>query len=165
MNRRNGGNFSQDEWEDHVRETRHTRIEDEALLLSYAQMISTATGIPVDNVTVLSWYVPQFIEYVPAPVAFGQLIMYAILALLLGLLAFGLVRRTQPAEEDEIEPELSVEDLLVSTQMEEALDEELLDPIGYEEGSEAKQKLDAFIDEKPDAAASLLRHWLNEAEF
>jgi flagellar M-ring protein FliF len=65
-----------------------------------------------------------------------------------------------------MEPELSVEDLLVSTQMEELIEEDTpLEPIGYNEKSEAMQKLDSFIDEKPEAAASLLRHWLNEAEF
>jgi len=165
MERRNGGTFTQDDWDDHVVSTIPTLVDDEVLLETYRLMISNATGIPLDNVTVVSWIIPQFVEYDPTPVAFGQLIMYAILALLLGLLAFGLVRRTQPVEDDEIEPELSVEDLLVSTQMEEAIEEEMLDPIGYEEGSEAKRKLDEFIDEKPEAAASLLRHWLNEAEF
>ena len=163
MMRQNGGNFTQDDWEDHVRNTRPELVLDELLVNAYTAMARTATGI--DNITIAIWNVPYFIDYEPTPVALNQIIMYAILALLLGLLAFGLIRRTQPEEDDEIEPELSVEDLLVSTQMEEAIEDEMLDPIGYEEGSEAKKKIDEFIEDKPEAAASLLRHWINEAEI
>jgi flagellar M-ring protein FliF len=111
---------------------------------------------------------PEFIDYIPTPLAWNQFVMMGILGLLLLALAFGLIKKTRPEEaEEEMEPELSVEDLLVSTQMEEIIEEEnkSLEPIGYNEKSEAMQKLDSFIDEKPEAAASLLRHWLNEAEF
>jgi len=163
--RRHNGEFTEDDWLDFQQNTNHQLIDNEAQTLAYAQSISSATGIPVDRVTVLAWNVPQFIDYIPEPTAWQHLVMYAILALLLGLLAFGLIRKTQVEEEEELEPELSVEDLLVSTQMEEAIDEEMLETIGYEEGSEAKKKIDEFVDDKPEAAASLLRHWLNEAEF
>jgi len=165
MMRRHNGEFTEDDWLDFQQNTNHQLIDNEAQTLAYAQSISSATGIPVDRVTVLAWNVPQFIDYIPEPTAWQHLVMYAILALLLGLLAFGLIRKTQVEEEEELEPELSVEDLLVSTQMEEAIDEEMLETIGYEEGSEAKKKIDEFVDDKPEAAASLLRHWLNEAEF
>ena len=162
MRRQNGGDFTEDDWALHVANTNHELITDEAYLAVYEAMVRSATGI--SDVTVAVWRVPHFEQYVPTPMAWSQIIMYAILALLLLLLALGLIRRTQPEDDDEIEPELSVEDLLVSTQMEEAIDEELLESIGYEEGSEAKRKIDEFIEEKPEAAASLLRHWLNEAE-
>ena len=165
LRRRNDGEFTEDDWLEFQTTTNHEIIANEDHLLAYAQNISTATGIPVENIHVSAWAVPQFIDYVPTPVALNQIIMYAILALLLALLAFGLIRRTQIAEDDEVEPELSVEDLLVSTQMEEAIEDEMLDPIGYEEGSEAMKKLNEFIDDKPEAAASLLRHWLNESEM
>ncbi|MCL2398200.1 MAG: hypothetical protein FWC91_00475 [Defluviitaleaceae bacterium] len=155
-------NITESEWQELRRNTRHEPNTDEALIAHYTALVRTATGI--ENVTVMSWIVPQFVDYVPTPINYGALIMYAILALLLLFLAIALIRKTQPEEEEEIEPELSVEDLLVSTQMEEALEEEQLEPIGYNEDSECKQKLEVFIDDKPDAAASLLRHWLNEAE-
>ena len=163
--RQNGGEFTDDDWLLFQANTNYEMIDNPALILAHTQSISTATGIPVDNITVNAWLVPQFVDYVPTPLAVNQIVMFAILALLLGLLAFGLIRRTQMGEEEELEPELSVEDLLVSTQMEEALDDELLEPIGFEEGSEAKRKIDEFIEDKPEAAASLLRHWLNETEF
>ena len=162
---RQNGDFTQDDWYDFIMTTGGEIIENPAFIAQVTQQVSTATGIPVANITVTSWLVPEFIGYVPTPIALNQIIMFVILALLLGLLAFGLIRRTQQDEDDEIEPELSVEDLLVSTQMEEDIEEEVLDPIGFEDGSEAKQKIDAFIEDKPEAAASLLRHWLNEAEI
>ena len=159
----NGGSFSDTEWSNVMNTTAHELIElPDAQIALYQNLVRDATGIT--DVTIAAWTVPQFIDYAPTPIAFDQIIMYAILALLLALLAFALIRRTQPEDEEEIEPELSVEDLLVSTQMEEALEDELLETINFNQDTEAKQKLDAFIDEKPEAAASLLRHWLNEAE-
>jgi flagellar M-ring protein FliF len=70
----------------------------------------------------------------------------------------------QPDEITEIEPELSVEELLVSTQMEdEQLAEvERLQEIAFNQESEAKRQIEKFVQEKPEAVAQLLRNWLNE---
>jgi flagellar M-ring protein FliF len=166
MQNQNGGNFTQYDWYEHQRNTPRALItEDEEAMQASIRLVSTATGIPVENISVERWRVPHFVDYYPEPRPWHQIIPFIILALLLLLLAIVAIKRTQPDEEDEIEPELSVEDLLVSTQMEEALEDEQLEPIGYEESNEAKLKIDAFIEEKPEAAASLLRHWLNETEF
>ena len=62
------------------------------------------------------------------------------------------------AKEVEPEPELSVEALLEST----VDDQDLLDDIGYSEKSETRLMIEKFVDENPDAAALLLRNWLNE---
>ena len=67
-------------------------------------------------------------------------------------------RSTRKQKETEPEPELSVEALLESTA--EAEDE--LEDIGYSEKSETRILIEKFVDEKPDAAALLLRNWLNE---
>ena len=56
------------------------------------------------------------------------------------------------------EPELSVENLLESTP------EEELNDIAVEDESEAKKLVGRFVDENPEAAANLLRNWLNEEE-
>jgi flagellar M-ring protein FliF len=158
--------YSQGEWEEFVSNTRPFTLENEEYLEGFAREISRATGIPLENVVVYSWTVPHFIHSREdqAPDVW-QIIMFVLLALVIAAIILGLILRTRPQEDEDYEPELSVEDLLVSTQMEEAIEEDYLDPIGYEETNEAKQKLERFIDEKPDAAASLLRHWLNEAEF
>ena len=83
------------------------------------QSIRIGTGI--DNVTVVGYENPVFIDAVEEPVAIEQIIMLAILAILLILLAFGLIKKTHPDEVEEVEPELSVEDLLVSTQLEDEI--------------------------------------------
>ena len=57
-----------------------------------------------------------------------------------------------------MEPELSVESLLESTK--ENQDE--LENIGYAEKSETRVLIEKFVEENPEAAASLLRNWLNE---
>jgi len=47
--------------------------------------------------------------------------------------------------------------LLESTKLEEKLED-----IGYTEKSEIRILIEKFVDEKPEAAASLLRNWLEE---
>ena len=51
---------------------------------------------------------------------------------------------------------LSVEDLLQSTQQEE------LENIELEQKSEARKLIENFVDENPEAVATLLRNWLDE---
>jgi flagellar M-ring protein FliF len=132
----------------------------------YTAAVANGTGISVENVTIALMEVPVFYDYIKPPVAIQQIIMFAVLALLILMLAYGLIRRTKPEEaEEEIEPELSVEDLLVSTQLEEAKEEaEKLEEIDYFKDSAVKQLIENFVDEKPEAVAQLLRNWLNTNE-
>ena len=41
-------------------------------------------------------------------------------------------------------------------------DDENLEDIGYSEKSETRKLIEKFVDENPDAAALLLRNWLND---
>jgi flagellar M-ring protein FliF len=169
--RNNGGNTSQEDWEDFKVNNAQRRVmanqaERDALAEQIIPLLIAGTG--VQNVSVAFWEIPNFVDYVPAPAAtVQQLLMYGLLILLLLLLLFGIIRGTRREEEGDLEPELSVEDLLVSTQLEEAQEEEAnaLEAIGYQEDSDAKRLVEAFVDEKPEAAASLLRHWINEEEL
>ena len=63
------------------------------------------------------------------------------------------MRSSTKQEEEE---ELSVEELLQSTPKEE------LEDINLEEKSETRKLIEKFVDENPEAVASLLRNWLNE---
>ena len=82
-----------------------------------------------------------------------------ILTVLIGaLLIFVIIRGTSPVEVTEMEPELSVEDLLATT----AEDTESLEEIEFGEKSETRNLIEKFVDENPDAVASLLRNWINE---
>ncbi len=58
-----------------------------------------------------------------------------------------------------MEPELSVESLLETTK--EAAQDSLED-IGFSEKSETRILIEKFVEENPEAAATLLRNWLNE---
>jgi len=161
------GSFTQRDWEIMKRENADpVRIVDEERLDVYRELIRSATGI--DDVTVHAWTTTEFIDTVPSDPNWIPIMLYIVsILLLLALLLSLFLNRAKKADDDEeLEPELSVEDLLVSTQMEEAIEEEeKLAVIGINEGTEARQKLGLFIDDKPEAAAQLLRHWLNEAEY
>ena len=73
------------------------------------------------------------------------------------LLAFIVWRSLRPIEISEVEPELSVEELLASTKEQNKVEE-----IDFEEQSETGRAIEKFIEENPEAAAALLRNWLNE---
>ena len=78
--------------------------------------------------------------------------------MIFALLGYVVFRSTRKQVEEEIEPELSVDALLEST----ANTEDELENIGYSEKSETRVLIEKFVDENPDAAALLLRNWLNE---
>ncbi len=123
---------------------------------------SIRVGTGIDNITVVGYERPVFVDAIEEEAfAFEQIVMLVILAILLILLAFGLIKKTQPDEVEEVEPELSVEDLLVSTQMEEEK-EEMLAEIDTSVESEYKRQIEKFVAEKPEAVAQLLRNWLSD---
>ena len=128
------------------------------------QLVSNATGIPVENVT-LALYDEYFFVDKSGRTTEEQITdilqIVLIIAILL-LLAFVILRsmRTAKEEVEEGPAELSVESLLES----QPLDSEL-DNIEMDAGSETRRLIEKFIDENPEAAASLLRNWLNEGVF
>lgn len=127
-------------------------------------MIADATGIPVESVQFLAFHNFIFVDSPVVPIEWHTIILFGVLAALLAMLAYGLLRRTREEEIIDIEPELSVDDLLVSTRLEEQQLEEAdsLAEIAYSIDSEVKLQIDKFVDEKPEAVAQLLRSWMNE---
>ena len=130
---------------------------------SMTTLVATASGIPADNITVMGFYNLMFIDTPAVPIDWYAIILFGILAAFLAMLILGLLRRNKEEEIIDIEPELSVEDLLVSTQIEEMQDDhDSLQEIAYSIDSEVKQQIDKFVTEKPEAVAQLLRSWMNE---
>lgn len=121
-------------------------------------LVANASGLNINNVEILGYEVPLFIDKEVNERTYNEYILLGILFVLIALLAFALIRKTEHHEITEIEPELSVEEMLESSQM----NMEELDPIEYNEESEIKRQIDKFVDEKPEAVASLLRNWLSE---
>ena len=119
------------------------------------QAISRATGIPVENISIMSYDVPMFQESESGRDLLDYLqILLAVL--ILAMLGFVVFRSLKREEEEVVAEEVSVETLLQQQQ------EENLEEIGFTEKSEARLLIEKFVDENPEAVAALLRNWLNE---
>lgn len=119
-------------------------------------MVQNATGISSENISLVAYEVPVFIDKEGVDVDLGDVAQIIIIILILGLLAFVILRSMREINTEEPEEELSVESLLQSTP------QEVLEDIELEEKSEARKLIEKFVDENPEAVASLLRNWLAE---
>lgn len=115
------------------------------------------TTAKIDNVAVMAYNVPMFIdkEVVANPIM--NYVPVVVIVLLIGLLGFAVYKGTAPVEITEIEPELSVEDLLASTKTKQELNE-----IEFDGKSGTRVQIEKFVQENPEAVALLLRNWLSE---
>lgn len=125
------------------------------------QMVANASGISSDRVVVVSYESPVFFdkEGFFQTVSGTDILSIVMIILILALLAFVILRsmgvkKKAAAEEEQ---ELSVEDMLQSTPAEPEIDD-----IDVETKSETRKMVEKFVDENPEAAANLLRNWLNE---
>ncbi len=118
--------------------------------------VSTATGIPVDAITIVAYRENLFYDAEVREVNWNTVLSIALIVIILALLAFVILRSMRIEREVEPEEELSVENLLQSTQ------EAELEDIEVESKSETRKMIEKFVDDNPEAAANLLRNWLNE---
>ena len=122
-------------------------------------VVAKATGIAASNVAMAAYTQYVFVDKTGANVTVTDILQIVTILIILGLLAFIVIRSmwTSKKTEEEPEPEaLSVEQLLESTP------EETLEDIEMDTGSETKRLIEKFVEENPEAAATLLRNWLNE---
>lgn len=124
----------------------------------YIDMIAKATGFDTNNISFVCYERPQFVESSSKGIGLTDILQIALAVLIFALLGYVVFRSTRKQVEEEIEPELSVDALLEST----ANTGDELEDIGYSEKSETRVLIEKFVDENPDAAALLLRNWLNE---
>jgi flagellar M-ring protein FliF len=121
--------------------------------------VSKATGITAENVAMAAYTEYMFFDKTGLAVTLTDILQILLILVILGLLAFIIIRSmwtTKKTEEVEEPEPLSVESLL------ESQPEELLEDIEMDTGSETKRLIEKFVDENPEAAATLLRNWLNE---
>ncbi len=144
-------------WEEFKQQTVPTQITIDQDIID---TVVAATGI--SNVVVTGRVVPTFIDKIETPPQITEIAMFIVLAILIILLALLIFRNTQVEEVEEVEPELSVEDLLVSTKVEEINEIQEAEAIKIKQENTMKTQIDKFVTERPDAAAQLLRNWLNE---
>ena len=119
-------------------------------------MVANATGIPKKNVSFVAYEEVQFIDAVKTPVDYKNIVQIVLIVIILALLGFVVIMSLRNKKEVEEEEELAVEDLLQSNQVEE------LESIETEQKSEARKLIENFVEENPEAVATLLRNWLDE---
>ncbi|MCR4806227.1 MAG: flagellar M-ring protein FliF [Lachnospiraceae bacterium] len=120
--------------------------------------IARATGIPAANISVMAYDVPIFQADESQAMSASDIAQIALIVIILALLAvvvFSSMRKEKPVIEQE--EELSVEDLLQTTQEQQPM----LEDIELETKSEIRLAVEKFVDDNPDAAAALLRNWLS----
>lgn len=122
----------------------------------YFQMAANATGISADRITILAYESPLFFDKEGMNITGTDVLSIVMIVLILGLLAFVVLRSMNFKKETPDEEELSVESLLQSNP------EDMLETIDVETKSDTRKLIERFVDENPEAAASLLRNWLNE---
>ena len=122
-------------------------------------VVAKATGISAENVAMAAYTEYIYFDRTGSNITLTDILQIVMILIILGLLAFIIVRSmwTSKKQEEEPEPEpLSVESLL------ESQPEEVLEDIEMDTGSETKRLIEKFVEENPEAAATLLRNWLNE---
>ena len=159
------------DWERFKQENARTRVitSEFEYFDEILRMAALTTGLPLSNITLMILEEPNFIDIIPTDWDIPLLAMLAVLFFLIALLAIGLLQKAKSAAaaSEDAEPELSVEDLLVSTQLEEAKEEaaDEYEAIDYFKENEIKKHIEKFVNEKPEAVAALLRNWINAEEW
>ncbi|NLG04411.1 MAG: flagellar M-ring protein FliF [Clostridia bacterium] len=121
-------------------------------------LVSNATGIPVERISMVAYNVPIFQEKEDGAVSAQDILPIILIILILGLLGFVIFSGMKKEKaEEEPQEELSVESLLASTQEHSAIED-----IDLDAKSETRVMIEKFVDDNPEAAAALLRNWLND---
>lgn len=120
-------------------------------------MVSKASGIAENNIQIMAYEQPVFVPKVVEAKTLEDYLQIILAVLIVGLLAFVIFKGIAPVEVTELEPELSVEQLLATTKENQSIED-----IEFNEVSEVRRMIEKFVDEKPEAVAQLLRNWFNE---
>lgn len=119
-------------------------------------VVANATGIGADRIMILTYKENIFFDAEGMNVSATDVAQILLIIVILALLGFVVFKSMRGEKSDVPAAELSVESLLQSAPAPE------MEDIGVEAESEARRLIDRFVDENPEAAANLLRNWLNE---
>ena len=123
----------------------------------FFDLVAKATGIDEENISIVAYEVPFFQDAQGEERTISDYLLIMLVILILALLGFVVYKSSRPLETTETEPELSVEALLATTKENQELEE-----IDFNDKSETRVAIEKFVDENPEAVASLLRNWLDE---
>ncbi|MBO5241441.1 MAG: flagellar M-ring protein FliF [Lachnospiraceae bacterium] len=119
-------------------------------------IVQTATGIAAENISIVAYEVPVFMDKEGANVQATDVVQIILILAILAVLAFVVIRSMRSQKEEDTEEELAVENLLQSTPDVE------LENIDLDSKSDARKMIEKCVDENPEAVANLLRNWLTE---
>ncbi len=122
-------------------------------------LIANATGFSANSISVICYERPEFQEKQARKRDISSILQIVLAVLIFLMLGYVVFRSTRKQKEADLEPELSVDGLLESTAKD---PEESLEDIGYSEKSETRILIEKFVEDNPEAAALLLRNWLND---
>lgn len=141
-------------WEEYkLANNTRTKLEVDPELYS---VVANSTGFPEDKITIIAYEENWFVDKESLNVSAKDVVQVVLIVLILGLLAYVVVRSMMAEKNRVVEEEISVEDLLQSTP-----DLELQN-VDIESKSEARRMIEKFVDDNPEAVAGLLKTWLNQ---
>ncbi len=118
--------------------------------------VANATGISSGSISLVAYSENVFFDAEGSNITATDIMQIILIVVILALLAFVVLRSMRGEKHEEEEEELAVEGLLQSTP------EGQLEDISLENETEEKRLINKFVEENPEAAANLLRNWLNE---
>lgn len=141
-------------WEEYkLANASRTKIEVEQ---DFYSAVSNATGISSDKISLVAYSENLFFDAEGSNITATDILQIVLIVVILALLAFVVLRSMRGEKHEDEEEELAVETLLQSTP------ETQLADISLENESEERRLINKFVEENPEAAANLLRNWLNE---
>lgn len=149
------GTLDKTTWDQFI--SQNNKISTTTVSTDEINLISAATGVSVNKITVLAYNVPQFVSSTKSSNGISNYLMIILTVLIIALLIFVILRGASPLAAEDEEPELSVEQLLATTKENQSLDD-----IEFSDKSETRKMIEKFVDENPEAVAQLLRNWLND---
>ncbi len=118
--------------------------------------VANATGIATDRISLVAYSENVFFDAEGSALTATDILQIVLIIVILALLAFVVLRSMRGEKHEEEEEELSVEGMLQS------MPATQLEDISVDDESEEKRLVNKFVEENPEAAANLLRNWLNE---
>ena len=141
-------------WEEYkLANTERTKLEVDE---DFYATVANATGISAESITLVAYSENVFFDREGSAITTTDILQIILIVVILALLAFVVLRSMRGEKHEEEEEELSVESLLQSTS------EVQLEDISLENETEERRLVNKFVEENPEAAANLLRNWLNE---
>ncbi len=144
-------------FEEYIEDNNLEKVDSLTVDDSLIASVSAATGIAANKINITAYQQPIFKFKEETKRGLSDYLLLILLVAIIAMLVFVVIKGTAPIKVEELEPELSVEEMLATS-----VEVNNLDDIAYNEKSDARRVIENFVDENPEAAARLLRNWLKD---